>query len=555
MTDQSKLIARLKQQPRHGLTASEAMDEFNKALKESFELYKQGAGDVMRDNVFKALSKNIQDAYTEVNVLEKRNRSLADTLKVSTKRAAELGFAFDQQAAKLKINSAKLKQYSGELSKLIPGQTRFLSNQSGLGAKIAKQLDDMRNKLGLSAEQYEQLLKNQTLFSKSGESVEAGMERFDALLREAAASSGQSFEGVQATVAEIVAGMDSETAARFSRQIEDQPEAFIRSALAAKKLGVEMNKLLSIGDNFLDVESAIANELELQLLGAKELNVAEIQRATLAGDTEALQQQITKFVEANGEQFKKNPFLLEKAAEAYGMQKSELLDMYAQLKLNNEAAEKAGAISAETAATNNDIRTEEQKLQDEANKKETAALLEQYKDIVAANGDVQKGIDLFTNQVTNLSKLAHDAQDSALKNAGEIANALGNSTFVTALQGGVKLYERVNTLIDMLKPGGASQLSGESIGQMQTGKDLFIPADSGNTVISGEFGAFTMHPGDDILAAPNIREASGGGSSAAVVAALSKMSFHVTNVFDGDKIKSSLEIRQGQTLNNINNIA
>jgi hypothetical protein len=96
MTDQSKLIARLKQQPRHG----SALDDFNKALEQTFALYQEGAGDVMRDNVFKVLSKNIQDAYNQVNVLEKRNRSLSDALKVSTKRAAELGFAFDEQGEK-----------------------------------------------------------------------------------------------------------------------------------------------------------------------------------------------------------------------------------------------------------------------------------------------------------------------------------------------------------------------------------------------------------------------------------------------------------------------
>jgi hypothetical protein len=555
MTDQSKLIARLKQQPRHG----SAIDDFNEALKQTFALYQEGAGDVMRDNVFKVLSKNIQDAYNEVNVLEKRNRSLSDALKVSTKRAAELGFAFDQQGEKLSINSAKLKQYVGDLNKLIPGQTRFLSNQTGLGAKIAKQLDDMRNKLGLTDTQYEQLLKNQTLFAGSNEKVSDGMDKFAKILEQAAVEAGTTFEGVQATIAETVASMDSEAAARFGRMSK---ENFVKAALAAKKLGVEMNTLLGIGDSFLDVESAIATELELQLLGAKDLNVAAIQKAALAGDALELEQQLENFIRANGEQLKENPILLEKSAAAFQMQKSQLLDMYAQLKLNNEAAEYAGTISAETAKTNTNIQTEEQKLQDKASLDETKALLEKYNNItkIAQDGSVQvqKGIDSFVNQVTNMATIADKAQTEALKNAGAIANTLGDSSFVTALQGGVKLYNRVNKLIELLKPGSTETSDGASIGQVNTaaptGNDLFIPAGGANTVISGPFGAFTMNPGDDILAAPGIREAGGGGASA-VIAALSKMSFHVTNVFDGDKIKSSLEIRQGQTLNNINNIA
>jgi hypothetical protein len=53
---------------------------------------------------------------------------------------------------------------------------------------------------------------------------------------------------------------------------------------------------------------------------------------------------------------------------------------------------------------------------------------------------------------------------------------------------------------------------------------------------------------------PNIRQATAGGGSdaSALIAALQGMSFHVTNVFDGDKIQSNLSIRQGQALNNIN---
>jgi hypothetical protein len=85
-----------------------------------------------------------------------------------------------------------------------------------------------------------------------------------------------------------------------------------------------------------------------------------------------------------------------------------------------------------------------------------------------------------------------------------------------------------------------------------------VAAGSGGsgTVISGPYGSFSMHPGDDILAAPNIRNATAGGGSdtSAIIAALQGMSFHVTNVFDGDKIQSSLSIRQGQTLNNINQV-
>jgi hypothetical protein len=91
--------------------------------------------------------------------------------------------------------------------------------------------------------------------------------------------------------------------------------------------------------------------------------------------------------------------------------------------------------------------------------------------------------------------------------------------------------------------------------------DIFIPA-GGNNVITGPLGSFSLDPKDDIIAMPNAREAlanqgsttpnnttQGGTDTAALVAALQGMSFHVTNTFDGDKIQSQLTIRQGQRLN------
>jgi hypothetical protein len=538
MTNHTQLIIRLKQMPRQGASAEDALNDLNNALKNAFNTYKQGASDLLRENIFDKIASSVQQAYNEVNVLEQRNRGLAESFKLNTTRAATLGFAFDKMAKNISVNADKLKQYAGDLNKLIPGQTRFLATSSGLGKRISKQLDDMRNKLGLSAEQYQSLLKNQTLFANQGSGVEAGINKFEGIIREASQTYGTSFEAVEASVTEAVAAMDSESAARFGKM---SSKSFVEAVMGAKKLGIEMNKLLQVGDNFLDVESAIANELELQLLGAKELNVAEIQRAAYAGDANAIQKELTKFIEANGEQLKENPILLEKAASAFSMQKSELLDMYATYKLNNEAAKEAGKLADYNAKEAQDLRSEAEKLRDEANKKYVEELVNKFK--------TPEEMEKHVKQIADYAK---QAQTDALSGAAQIAETLANSTFVQTMKSAVMLYNNLSGLKNTIsKPGSSTSNSGVAAPARQ---DLFIPASAGGTVISGPFGAFTMNPGDDILAAPNIREA-GGSSTSALIAALSKMSFHVTNVFDGDKIKSQLEIRQGQTINNINNIA
>jgi hypothetical protein len=541
MTNHTQLIIRLKQMPRQGASAEDALNDLNNALKNAFNTYKQGAGDVLRENIFDKIASSVQQAYKEVNVLEQRNRGLAESFKVNTTRAAALGQEFDVMAQKLGVNADKLKLYAGELTKLIPGQTRFLKNAGGLGEKISKQMEEMRNKLGLSAEQYESLLKNQTLFANQGYSVASGMEKFNGIIREASEQYGTSFEAVEASVTEAVAAMDSEAAARFGKM---SSKSFVEAVMGAKKLGIEMNKLLAIGDNFLDVESAIANELELQLLGAKELNVAEIQRAAYAGDANELQKQLTNFIAANGEQLKENPILLEKAASAFNMQKSELLDMYATYKLNNEAAKEAGNIATQNAQTAMDLRTEEEKLRDEANKKYVEELVKNF-------GTPEQ----MAEHVNKIATYAKTAQADALKGAAEIANTLSNSTFIQTMKSAVMLYSNLTGLKDAISSSPNAVVTDSGVSSTAMAKsDLFIPS-NGSSIISGEYGSFTTAPGDDILAAPGIREAAGGAGTSALIAALSKMSFHVTNVFDGDKIKSQLEIRQGQTINNINNIA
>jgi hypothetical protein len=162
----------------------------------------------------------------------------------------------------------------------------------------------------------------------------------------------------------------------------------------------------------------------------------------------------------------------------------------------------------------------------------------------------------YTDKVVSLQATVKDLNTLALKDAKELANTLANSTVATTGYAVKKTYESGKSVGDAAQT--EQNITSLNVGGkgMKSGEDLFIPAGGSGTVISGPYGSFSMHPGDDILAAPNIRNATAGGGSdtSAIIAALQGMSFHVTNVFDGDKIQSSLSIRQGQTLNNINQV-
>jgi hypothetical protein len=358
------------------------------------------------------------------------------------------------------------------------------------------------------------------------------------------------------------------------------PDKLAEAVIKTKKLGIELSSVLAVGDQMLDVESAIANELELQILGGESLNVQGITQARLSGDALALTEELTKFVTKNGEQFKENPFLLEAAATATGMQKEDLLDMYSQLQLNKQVEEdtteevaKRNQRNAEMLKAYADERgllvdnlslqqraealeskqTELDKQQDKAQQDLTNKILQDY-------GDPKT----YAKQVTDLAANAADISTKLFDASEKLVTAIGTSDMMKYLYGAGSVVKSFTGIYDLLKGGGSGDgTTGYDMAlgdKPKTSGDLFIPAGGANTVVSGPFGSFALDGRDDVLAAPGIRDAVAGGGNAtaiasAIVSALQGMSFHVNNVFDGDKIASSLQIRRGQNMNNLGNIA
>jgi hypothetical protein len=573
MNNQIHLIARLKQQPRQGGEPS-AFEILSKQAKDLYATFAKGGDDIVRASGFKILTDAVTDTYEKVNILEKQNRKLSESFGVTTMRAAQLSKQFDTVGISLGVNTDKLKIYAGELKKLFPGQAAYLANTAGFGKTILKQAELLRNKLGLSSEITQGFIRNQALLSQKS------TDNFDTLNQEIAQySSGLrgTYEGAFADITEGIGSLDAETAAVFGKQGIGN---LSKAVLGAKKLGVELGKVLATGTGFLDVEQAIGNEIELQILGAKDLNVAAIQEARLKGDGAALTQEITKYLEANGEAMKDNPFLLQKSADALGFTNSELLEMYANLKQNNK-------LELETASGKLD---RENKIKDviakgneeffKINKRKMNTLEEEQllanklsesekaidKSQIAAAENLSKSKTDQVTQVMDLAKLLDSSMNNALSISDDVITALNKSTIVDALMGAGGFFATTKAFFETLKnlnAGGqvAPGYTGPVATTSTTVNDVFIPASGGN-VISGAFGSFELNPKDDILAMPNARDAisnqgstttnnttPGGTDTAALIAALQAMSFHVTNTFDGDKIQSQLTIRQGQRLN------
>jgi hypothetical protein len=259
------------------------------------------------------------------------------------------------------------------------------------------------------------------------------------------------------------------------------------------------------------------------------------------------------------------------------MQKSDLLEMYSQLQLNKQVEEdttdevaKRNQRNAEMLKAYADERgllvdnlslqqraealeskqTELDKQQDKAQQDLTNKILEQY-----------GSPEAYAKQVTDLAANAANISTQLFGASEKLVTAIGNDNMMKYLYGAGSVVKSFTDIYALLKGGSTGDTNFDAALGENKKSDVFIPAGGDSTVVSGPFGSFTLDKRDDVLAAPDIRDAvTGGGGNAtaiasAIVSALQGMSFHVNNVFDGDKIASSLQIRRGQNMNNLGNIA
>jgi len=551
-----QLIEKLKRQARHG----NIFDDIEKQLKSVFNQYKLAGDDIAREGAFTFLADQTQQLYEKLNILEERNLKVQSGFRVSTSRAAELGYQFDELGNSIGVNSDKLKTYLADLNKTFAGQAQFFKKGNVFTTQISKEAELIQNKLKITDDAFQGFLKFQTTANK--ESQKGVLEKQFINSADAIGTLAQEVSGVYTgAITDLVEGL-GKLPASIQATMGQYPKQLGLAVLKAKQLGLSLEKVQSIAEGTLDVEQSIAAELEYQILSGKELTVdggkslmVELQKAALQQDANRQVDLMAMFLRDNGEQLKDNIYLANQVAQMFGVSKDELFGAYQQLQANEEISKDLfnqqtkndaitkGAFDAQVDAE--DRRIELEKRQDEAQQAATKNLLEAY-------GSPEK----MKEEVEKLAKLSKDMQTTALANAADLAKIFSDSDYMKYVFGAGGLAKTLRDAFDALRTGnfGSPEAIGETRGDAQNAKDIFIPAGGANTIISGPKGSFSLDPDDDIIAMPNARAAlanRGGTDTTAIVDALKGMSFHVTNVFDGDKIQSRLSIRQGQRLNNI----
>jgi len=130
----------------------------------------------------------------------------------------------------------------------------------------------------------------------------------------------------------------SNTSATIQVRFARQPEALVKSVVAAKKLGLEMDKLEDIAGSLLNFEDSIAAEMEAELLTGKQLNFEKARELALQGKTAEAAQLLVDQVGGIEEFNKLNIIQQEALAKTLGMNRQGFSEMLLAQEKNVNAA-------------------------------------------------------------------------------------------------------------------------------------------------------------------------------------------------------------------------
>ena len=561
--DQIQLIRKLKKQDRHGNAFRDFLNEL-KDVGNDASLSKFGS-------VLDAMSTSLQNVANVTTHYEQVNAELRKGFGLNIEQSVKFGTQLDKISKNLDINSAKLKNYSIALSEVLTKNKAFYTSGNALSTSLLKQREAFY-KLGISTEAQNKFLK---ISATSTKDVSLGMQN----MAKSTAAFAQRIEtltgesGAYEDILEGIVAVGADVAATF----QDIPGGLELAVYKAKKLGMTLNDVVSIGDKMLDIETATGAEIEYQIFSGRQLldskgkNFAEEMRMAAATQDTARQMELMNdLIMLEGDEIIKNKQARESLATLTGKSGAELIEMVQTQRANIAANEKLkGLTESQLAGTKamtdaeydnyilskSQLSTQEQ-ITDETTKQMTERRLAEGTPEAAAAAATAR-----TNKLVDAAKQTGNI-------ANEIAISMGST--LDAAIGAAVVYSGLADLIDnvknTLKSGNVENEQINAAGTTGTVpvKDFFASAASGTT-ISGNFGSFLLDSRDDILAAPGIDEMVGGSRNtaqatstsnaditklaSAVVSAIKSLSINVENKFDGEKIATYLEIREQSRLN------
>jgi hypothetical protein len=303
-----------------GVIGKHAMSQIGKALADPL---------IVITAIYKMFSSVVNAAIS----YEKHVFEASKTLGVSVTHAQTLYGNFKKIAdtnANLALTGHQmLESYAGmsdSLGFMASTNTEFLTTTTALQRRFGFAAQDMAEMQLYAAETGKDL--------KSAFNSIVGTAKAQGAKLKISMSEKQVMQAISKTSATVLANFKGDVAALASATVK------------ATKLGVTLDQINNAGKGMLDFESSISKEFEAQLMTGKNINLAKAREYALTGQTEKLMGEITSQIGSQAEWSKMNVLQQESLAEAMGMSKESVDEMFKKQSLANALGKDAAADAA-----------------------------------------------------------------------------------------------------------------------------------------------------------------------------------------------------------------
>jgi hypothetical protein len=292
----------------------------------------KGIGTALRDPlVLIGLAyKAFKGLYDLTVQYESKLFEISKTLGVSLKQSEQLferfrGIAISNN--QLALTSKQIAEHYGQMNASMgfmgPISEEFLTTSLGIQRRTGATAEDMQN---------------MALFSKStGKTLE---QTYATVIGTAKATAVQN--NFMMSEKQIMEGISKSSATVFNN-FKGNVAQLGAAVVQATKLGTTLDQMNQAGMQMLDFESSISKQFEAQLLTGKNLDLSRARQYALTGKTQDLMKEITTQLGSQEAWSKMNVLQQQSLAEALGMSKESVDEMFKKQRLVNELGDLANA--------------------------------------------------------------------------------------------------------------------------------------------------------------------------------------------------------------------
>lgn len=537
--DQLKLLHRAKQLPKQSQIKGEGYGKQLEQLEKLAEAQFSNAAfqfereKYLQTELSNMVGKSLVELSKAFSYYEQRGKELNKSLGVTSEKAAGVTQTLDELTTYLSVGGDKAQKYAGTLNKIATGFINADNLSTIFGKTLIQSQEIMQNNLKIT----EQAAQGFELYAAGFDKI--GLDQLamqNSIAEEIEAQTGML--GVQRDLTETIGNL----AANLQTQYGRLPGTLELAVLKSRALGMSIADLDKSGQNLLNIESSIGQELEYQLLTGRRLigdqktagklagkSLTNAYReATIRGDANQQANIMNQILKQEGDTLQNNLFARQEMAKLLGTDEASLARSIQQRKLlqqlGAEELMELGADDFQAGLKNlqkeiegdpnreaiyaklmkaTDTRTSDERIADAVEKLEATMSLFR----VDATGTVS-AVD-YTKQVTSTKEAMGTDFVEGIGTAISDVFAQDTDQWISKL-GSYMLTGKVlvgffKSLKDFVFSGGTAA------------KDLFLDSNStgtGNIIYSTQKRElFRLDPADQIAVSPDIGKMIGKGGS------------------------------------------